>query len=135
MSTRKQTSKSAKWMTREGGSIGRSNVQPPEILRCLFVQLANNGLIVKSIESKLALIQIQNALESNIYKNSIENETTTTTNNNNNINIDHNHSETKVFKKYSELAKVIEEITLKPTGRIASSVSLILIFLSTYIYI
>lgn len=122
MSTRKQASKSAKWMTREGGSIGRSNVQPPEILRCLFVELANNGLIVKSIESKLALIQIQNALESNIYKNSIENETT-------NNNIDHNHSETKVFKKYSELAKVIEEITLKPTGRIASSVRL-LIFLS-----
>lgn len=127
MSTRKQVSKSAKWMTREGGSAGRSNVQAPEILRCLFIELANNGLIVKSIESKLALIQIQNIIESNTQHHTIQNDINSDNiqkinNDITNINNDLNFAETKISKKYSELAKVIEEITLKPTGRIASSV-------------
>lgn len=113
MTTRKKgESKSAKWMTREGGIAGRSNVQPPEILRSLFIELAANGLIVKSIESKLA--SIQNNIEAN-SNNNIENNSITTPDSNSNI-------ETKETKRFSELAKVIEELTLKPTGRVASSV-------------
>jgi hypothetical protein len=98
-------------MTREGGIAGRSNVQPPEILRCLFNELAANGLIMKSLDSKLASIQAtthQAKEESSDSKMEVVSAS----------------EPTDGAKNFTELAKIFEELAQKPIGRVASAVSL-----------
>jgi hypothetical protein len=112
--TKKQIPKSAKWMTREGGSAGKSNVQPPEILRCLFNELTSNGLIMKSIEYKLATLQQQTNSNSH------------STNNNDDSSMDVVTPSISAFdgSLYMEYAKALDEVAQKPIGRVASAVEL-----------
>lgn len=126
--TKKQVPKSAKWMTREGGSAGKSNVQPPEILRCLFNELSSNGLIMKSIESKLATLQQQqsNRRSSSEGGDNDFMEVVTASApaavaaSSSLVPIDGN--------LYNEYAKALDEVAQKPIGRVASAVGLTLLF-------
>jgi hypothetical protein len=120
--TKKQVPKSAKWMTREGGSAGKSNVQPPEILRCLFNELSSNGLIMKSIESKLATLQQQqsNRRGGGEGGDNDSMEVVTASAPAALVPIDGN--------LYNEYAKALDEVAQKPIGRVASAVGLTLLF-------
>lgn len=93
-------------MTREGGSAVRSNIQPPEILRCLFNELTANGLIMKSIEPKLAMLQLHENNQVNAENKEM---------------IDAPEASTSNF--FSQISAILEEISLKPIGRIASGIT------------
>lgn len=95
-------------MTREGGGAGKSNVQPPEILRSLFNELTSYGLIMKSIEPKLATLQIQmNENNQSSLESSLAMDVGKMT-------------EPRYF---SEITAVLEELALKPIGRVASGIT------------
>jgi hypothetical protein len=94
-------------MTREGGSAGKSNVQPPEILRCLFNELSSNGLIMKSIEPKLASLKAA-SVASDHTRDASSSEPSTDGN---------------IFLEFS---KLLEEVAQKPISRVASAVTTLL---------
>jgi hypothetical protein len=97
-------------MTREGGSAGKSNVQPPEILRCLFNELSSNGLIMKSIEPKLASLKAASVSAAATIATASDPPSSEPSDASGNT--------------FLEFSKVLEEVAQKPISRVASAVTI-----------
>mmetsp|Transcript_206 Transcript_206/g.375 ORF Transcript_206/g.375 Transcript_206/m.375 type:complete len:2241 (-) Transcript_206:47-6769(-) len=122
----KRTSSAAKWMTRDGNKLGRSFVQPHEVLRSLANEFQSVGLVIKPIEEHLANIQstpdlIAPKRDTNIKKESLESVLSTEESTKQSESPDEVTGSDNT-KNFSQLAADMREYLRKPTGRHATSV-------------